>query len=125
MVDKELERRAEYPELNTLHLETFANITINIDNVNPQKKKMGRRKIIRKIVRFLKTKMRKVRVQTRVKQLNQMQSKQLNQVRVIKLNRTGEIKLNKLKANKRKSQEIRLHISFISNLTSRIYQYYY
>ena len=42
MVDKELERRAEYPELNTLHLETFANITINIDNVNPQKKKNGK-----------------------------------------------------------------------------------
>ena len=53
----ELERRAAYLELNTLHLENVSNITINSDG-----KKMGERKIFRNIVRPPTNKMRKLRV---------------------------------------------------------------
>ena len=41
-----------------------------------------------------------------------------------KLNQTREMKLNKLQANKRKLQEIRLHLTLTSKLTSKIYQYH-
>ena len=37
-----MERRAAYPELNTLHLENVANITVYSHNITKQKKNNGR-----------------------------------------------------------------------------------
>ena len=51
-----------YPEQNTLNFENVANITADSDSITPQKKKMGDRKISRKIVIFFSTKIRKIRV---------------------------------------------------------------
>ena len=62
MVDKEPERRAAYPELNTLHLDNATNITVTSDIITTQKKKMGDRKNVRKIVIFITNKVRKIRV---------------------------------------------------------------
>ena len=89
---KESEGHAVYTEQSTAHFNNFSNITVDSDIITPQKKQIGERKISRKIFRkiviSLSTKVGKVRVQLRAKQLNQIR----------------EIKLNKLQANKRKSQ---------------------
>ena len=53
MVAKESVRSASYMELNNLHLENVVNITVNSENITTQKKKIGKRKIVRNIVRFL------------------------------------------------------------------------
>ena len=82
--NKEKEIRAAYSEKSTPHFDNVANITIDSDDITPQKKKMGERKIIRNIVRniirYLPSKKKQIIVQ--------FQSKQLNQTRAIKLNKS-------------------------------------
>ena len=72
---KKSERRAEYSEQSTAHLNNHVKIIINSNIITPQKEEEGEtiifRKIVRKTVRSLSTKMRKIRVQFQAKQLKQ------------------------------------------------------
>ena len=102
----ELERRAAYLELNTLHLENVSNITINSDG-----KKNGREEDLQEYCQTpykqneeIKGIIAHEKVDARNFK-NQMRAKQLIQMRAIKL--------NKLRAN-------RLHINIISKLNSTI-----
>ena len=52
----------EHPEQNTAHFNNVANITVGSGSITPQKRKMGERKIVRKIVRSLLKKMIQIRV---------------------------------------------------------------
>ena len=59
---KKSEKVAAYTEQSTANFEKITNITVNNDNLIPQKNKMGVSKIIRKIVKFLTEKMSQIRV---------------------------------------------------------------
>ena len=79
---KESERSAEYLEQSTTYFDNVANITIVSDSIPAQKKQNGRRKIVRKTVRFFDKNDANNSINGR-KQF--MEVKQLNQTRAIKL----------------------------------------
>ena len=61
-LDRVNKNRAEHPEQKTLPFENFDNVIFNSDSINPQKKKIGDSKIVRKVARSISTKMRRIRV---------------------------------------------------------------
>ena len=96
-IDNVKNNHEEYLEQNTLYFENVAKINADGVSLTPQKKKMGERKIVRKIIGSLLTETRQIRVRLIAKQLNKYRA----------------IKLNKLRVNKNKLQEIRLHATII------------
>ena len=88
---KESERCAAYLEQSNAHFNNIANINVNSDGITPQKNRIGKRNIVRNIIRkiviYLLTKVRKIVVKLRMKQLNQTLMKKLNQTQAIKLNK--------------------------------------
>ena len=95
------ERHAAYLEHSTSHFENFQTIPSILDRqVNPHDKNEANKSI----------------------EQNASGKNEPN-ARIV-FEKTRAIKLNKLRANKKKLQEIRLHISLISKLTSKIYQHH-